>query len=139
MAQGWNSISHPLVPASALNTQLSRFSCSGEFIRGVQKQLILWGPRLPFAVFLFGAFLGQMWSRLGQWLPLLHETVWWRLWMSWELLLSLNKHCLVARRTTPQPVTCKAVSPLGPAIVFHGCLQHWNHGIWIRGEAIAIH
>lgn len=71
MAQGWNSISHPLVPASALNTQRSRFSCSGEFIRGVQKQLILWGPKgqAAFCCLPFWSFSGTNVVKAGSVAP----------------------------------------------------------------------
>lgn len=40
---------------------------------------------------------------------------------------------------SPQPATSKAVTPLGPAIVFHGCLQSWNQGIWVERDIVVIY
>lgn len=125
MAQGWNSIAHPLVPASALNTQRSRSSCSEEFIGGVQNQLNIWGPKgqVAFCCPPFWSFSGTNVVKAGSATPIAPRN------SSVEMgdvmgAVTKSQQTLPGCKTyDPQPVTCKAVTPLGPAIVFHGCFM----------------
>lgn len=129
-----------MVPVSALKIQCSGSSGSGEFIWDSALSLPSGDPRawLPFPVF-FRSLPGTNVVKAGSAAPIAPRN---SFVDAGDVLGAVTEpeQTLPGYKTyDPRPVTSKAVTPLGPAIVFHGCLQHWNHGIWVGKDITAIH